>query len=89
MHLEYLNGFINGAIFMGEVAITVLFLRCRSKTGDRLFGWFATAFALLAIERCLLLWTLHDDFTPAIYVTRLLAFGCIIFGVIDRNRREA
>lgn len=84
-----LNRFINGATFMGEVAIALLFFRYWVRTADRLFVWFATAFALFAVERIFLLWTLHGDTLPAVYITRLLAFGCIIFAVIERNRRGA
>lgn len=89
MDLYDVNHFLGGAICMGELAIALLFLRFRKRTGDRLFGWFAAAFGMLAAERLLLFWptTSHDH--PAVYTTRLIAFLFIIFAVIGRNRRSA
>jgi hypothetical protein len=89
MHAYDINRFLNGAIFMGDVAIALLFLRCWSRTGDRLFAWFAVSFGLLAIERVFMFIMLGGDGQPAVFITRLFAFGFIIFAVVDRNRRPS
>ncbi len=87
MKLSEINYFVGGAIFMGEIVVTVLFARLATRTRDRLFGWFAAAFAMLASERVLLVWRITSDVHPAVYLTRLVAFLFIIFAVIGRNRR--
>lgn len=79
--------FISGAICMGYFAVALLFLRSWRRTGDRLFGWFAAAFAVLMIERVLLFWYIDRHVHPAVYTVRLAAFLLIIAAVVDRNRR--
>jgi len=87
--LPELNHFIGGAIFLGDIAIALLFLRYWVRTRDRLFAWFGVAFGVLAVERLLLVWAVRGDAHPMVYLTRLIAFGAIIFAVIDRNRGRA
>jgi len=88
MSFPHLETFIGGAICMGEFAIAMAFFRHWRRLRDRLFAWFAAAFVLLAFERVLLLGRTAGDDTPAVYVTRLIAYLLIIFAVIDRNLRE-
>lgn len=88
MKLYEINYFVGGAICMAEIVVAVLFLKFAKRTGDRLFGWFAAAFAMLAAERVFLVWRSSSDDHPAVYLTRLLAFLFIIFAVVGRNRRE-
>lgn len=87
MSLPPLDPFFGGAIFMGEFAIALLFWRLWRRTGERLFAWFATAFAILTFERLLLLTVLGSHGHPMIYTTRLIAFLAIAFAVIDHNRQ--
>ena len=84
---DQLNFFLSGAIFMGEFAAALLFTAFWRRTGDRLFAWFAAAFAVLTSERLLLFWFAAGDVHPTIYTVRLVAFGLIIGAIIDRNRR--
>lgn len=88
MNVQYLDAFVGGAIGMGEIAIAMAFFRHWQRLRDRLFAWFAAAFVLLGFERVLLMSRSAGDHTPAVYVTRLVAYLLIIFAVIDRNRRQ-
>jgi hypothetical protein len=59
-------------------------------SGDRLFGYFALAFAFMALN-----WIALSAIDPALEVThyayllRLAAFVLIIVGILDKNRRDA
>ncbi|HEX8155496.1 MAG TPA: DUF5985 family protein, partial [Thermoanaerobaculia bacterium] len=45
---------VSGALTMGYAVVCLFFLRYWRDTRDRLFAWFAMAFALLAVQRLLL-----------------------------------
>lgn len=78
---------ISGAIVMGYVVAALHFLKFRKRTGDRLFGLFAGAFALLAAQRAALsLLAGQPDTQLYLYATRVLAFLVIIYAIIDKNR---
>ncbi len=80
--------FLSGAIMMGFAVASMFFVRFWVKTQDRLFGVFAAAFGMLAIERVFLLMIAAEDETRTyVYLIRLVAFSCIIAAVIDKNRR--
>lgn len=83
------HAFAVGALMFGYAVVAVFFLRFWRNTGDRLFGWFAFAFLLLSLNQIGFLLLDERDERTAIYVFRLLAFGMIIRGVIDKNRRES
>jgi membrane-associated PAP2 superfamily phosphatase len=82
-----MSTFVAGLLVMGYAVAALFFLRFRRETRDRLFAFFAAAFALLALQRALLaagpllrideLWY---------YVMRLLAFLLIIAAIVDKNR---
>ena len=80
--------FVFGAICMACFTIMLFFIRFWRRTNDRLFLLFAAAFALLMVERIVLVAidTSHE-FAPYVYVCRLLAFGLIIAGIVDKNRK--
>lgn len=79
--------FISGAIFMAHAIVSLLFLKFWRRTGDRVFGWFSAAFAVLAFERLLPGSDVSESVTPPAYAARLAAYVLIIAAVIDRNRR--
>ncbi|HVU34677.1 MAG TPA: DUF5985 family protein [Opitutaceae bacterium] len=85
--LHDLKLILAGAIFMADVAVALLFAGLWRRTHDRLFAWFCAAFAVLAIERLLLLRFTGETVNPVIFAVRLLAFLLIIAAIIDRNRR--
>ena len=75
--------FIAGLLTTAYLVIALFFLRFWRQTHDRLFGLFASAFALLAIQRAVV--ALATD-TTTIYLLRLLAFLLIIVAIVDKNR---
>jgi type IV secretory pathway component VirB8 len=82
-----LNSFLSGAIFMACLAIAMHFFLLWRRSGDRLFTYFLAAFITLAAERVILVAVSPiNEFAPFVYLVRLLAFGFIIVGVIDKNR---
>ena len=79
--------FILGLLAMASAAIALFFLKFLRESRDRLFGFFAAAFAVLACD-----WLVQACVTPRhesqhyIFLIRLLAFLLIIGGVVDKNR---
>jgi len=78
---------VSGMVFAGYLVILLCFARFWVKTRDRLFLWFTAAFAVLAIERVLLIWlrVAHEP-RPEIYLVRLCAFALIAIAILDKNR---
>lgn len=79
--------FVSGMLATGYAVVGLYFLKFWKQTGDRLFGFFAAAFALLFLQRVAL--TLASSLvtdTAWYYAVRLLAFGLIIVAIVDKNR---
>ena len=79
--------FLHGGAFVAAAVIALFFLRFWRDSGDRFFGFFALAFAILAVNRLAL--TALDDESEArtiVYVARALAFGLIVVAIVDKNR---
>lgn len=80
--------FLWGVLAMGSAVVALLFARSWALSRDRLFVWFAAAFLVLALN-----WVALGVFSPSdetrhfLYVPRLFAFGLIIGGIVDKNRR--
>ncbi|HZZ57405.1 MAG TPA: DUF5985 family protein [Opitutaceae bacterium] len=86
--LSSIAHFLNGALFLGHLVIGLFFWRFYAKTKDRLFGCFAAAFWLLAVERLLIFHYGPENLhVPAVYLTRLIAFLLIIAAIVSKNRR--
>lgn len=80
--------FLHGATVMGALACALFFLRFWRQSRDRLFAFFALAFVALAANWTLLtLFNAPDESRHYIYLLRLAAFGLIIFGIWDKNRK--
>ena len=79
--------FLSGATAMGCAVVALFFLRYWRDTCDRLFIFFAIAFAVLGVNRAALA-LVHPaaESTPYFYVLRLAAFILIAYAVIDKNR---
>ena len=74
---------------MGCLLIGMFFVRFWRRTADRLFLFLCWAFFILAIERVFITWMPGEsEFTPLLYTIRLVSFGLIIIGIIDKNRRK-
>lgn len=73
---------------MASLIASLLFRRYWRASGDRLFVFFAIAFAMFAVN-----WLALSAVDPAfearhlIYLIRLAAFVVIIIGIIDKNSR--
>ena len=81
--------FLYGAAAMAFAVIALYFCRFWTRSRDRLFLYFAVAFALLALDRVVLgLAPFASEFRELVFLIRLLAFCLILFGVYDKNRRR-
>jgi hypothetical protein len=80
---------MSGVLCAGYAVASLFFLRFWRQSNDRLFLFFATAFALLTVQRLALAWAVHGGReTFWMYVMRLAAFLLILAGIVDKNRRE-
>ena len=51
--------------------------------------FFTVAFTLLLTERLVRVgMDLHSEFLPVVYGIRLAAYGLILVGIVDKNRRN-
>jgi len=79
--------FIWGMLTVESAIAGLFFLRFWRLSGERLFVYFALAFAAMAIN-----WVGLSAVDPAfelrhyVYLFRLLAFILIIAGIVDKNR---
>jgi hypothetical protein len=84
-----MNSYLNGAITVASLVLLFFFLRFWRQTHERLFGIFAWAFGMLAVERVVLEMTDPTmESRPFVYLFRLAAFLLIIAGVVDKNRKQ-
>jgi hypothetical protein len=83
------NEFWLGVNAMGAAVIGLYFLRFWTQTRDRLFLCFALAFWVLGCNWLALGLVDRDEPQTALYAVRLLAFGLILFGIWDKNRKES
>lgn len=80
--------FLHGATAMGLLALALCLLRFFRRSGDRLFLWFAVAFAVLCVNRvAMVALDSHDETEVAIFGVRALAFAMLLAAIIDKNRR--
>lgn len=82
-----IKSFLSGAIVLAAWAISLFFFRFQRVTGDRLFGFFAAAFVLFGLERIGIEF-MSGRFESHVYLIRLLAFLLLLFGILDKNRKE-
>ncbi|MGA7538784.1 MAG: DUF5985 family protein [Steroidobacteraceae bacterium] len=83
--------FMWGVLAMASLSAALFFLRFWRESRERLFGFFALAFALLAAN-----WTglaIIDHPTDEVrqeygYIVRLVAFVILLIGIFDKNRRS-
>jgi hypothetical protein len=86
-NINGLNQLVSGAIVMGYAVVGLFFLRFWKQSRDRLFGFFALAFFVLAGQRlALALTTQTNEGAVYLYIVRLLAFVIILVAILDKNR---
>lgn len=84
-----MNLFLAGVTHLAAISIGMFFLRFWSRTRDRLFAVFSIAFFMLGVERMLVaFFAAHNEAKSWVYIIRLIAFLFIIYGIIDKNRRD-
>jgi hypothetical protein len=85
--MSQMSLFLFGAIMMGFGIASAFFFKFWSETRDRLFLLFGVAFGILAIER-LVLGLFAETGEHRVYYFRIIAFGLILLGILDKNRDE-
>lgn len=85
-HFPILSSFLNGAVTLAALAIVLFFLQFYKKTKDRLFGFFAGAFALIGVEHAAVNFV-GEQLESSVYLIRLAAFVLIVIGILDKNRK--
>ena len=79
---------VSGIIFALDAVVAMFFLKYWAASRDRLFLMFASAFAILGVQRILLAATRQIFEDQALFYTmRLAAFLIIIVAIVDKNRR--
>ncbi|HWK10405.1 MAG TPA: DUF5985 family protein [Vicinamibacterales bacterium] len=82
-----LNDFLSGITVCSCWGAAVFFLRYWRDTRDRLFLLFAIGLFVLSLN-----WVALEIVRPVaetrhyFYVIRLIAFGCMVAGIWDKNR---
>ena len=72
---------------MGFSIIGLFFFKFWRDSRDRLFAYFAAAFWMLAAERIGVVYMGASQETgPIVYLTRIVAFSLIAWGIIEKNR---
>ncbi len=83
--------FMWGVLAMASLVAALFFLRFWRASRDRLFAFFALAFAGLAANWVGLAFINQPNDEARqeyAYVVRLVAFVILIIGIIDKNRRS-
>jgi len=81
---------LSGMLAMSYLVAGLFFLRYWKVSRDRLFAFFAAAFALFAANRLALgAMGMPQESLHLIYLLRLGGFAVLIGGIIDKNRRAA
>ena len=82
-----MRNLLSGALAAGSLTVGLFFFRFWRQTRDRLFAFFAAAFALLALNAVALgLTDRAGEFRVALYGIRLVAFLVILYAIYDKNR---
>jgi peptidoglycan/LPS O-acetylase OafA/YrhL len=85
-----INTMIQGALVMGCLACALFFLRFWRSSRDRLFAFFALAFAVMACNwMALALLQVDDERRHYVYVVRLISFLTILYAIWDKNRAKS
>ena len=77
-----------GAIAVAAFVCGLYFIRFWHATRDRFFLLFALAFWIEGGHRIAVYRWGGDEGDPSQYLVRLIAYGLIIFAIMDKNRRR-
>jgi hypothetical protein len=80
--------FLHGMLAMGCGIVAAFFLRFWRQSADRLFVFFAAAFAILSVDYVMLgLLSSATEWRLPVFAVRVSAFIVILIGIADKNRR--
>ena len=86
--MQILHPFLFGVLTAAALTAALIFLRFWKLTRDRLFVFFAAAFVSLALNWLALAMTdPSSEDRYYVFLLRLVAFGFILVGIVDKNRR--
>jgi hypothetical protein len=75
-----------GAIAMASLIIALFFLRFWRASGDRFFLYFALSFAIEGLHRVhAVMRDSGGEDSPLHYLIRLLAYGLILWAILEKN----
>ncbi|MGH7181894.1 MAG: DUF5985 family protein [Nitrospiraceae bacterium] len=78
-----------GGLILGCLVASLFFLRFFKMTRDKLFLYVSLSFLTLAVSHVLLaIGTISSEEDPAVYLVRLVAYGLIIFAIVDKNLKK-
>lgn len=78
--------YMSGAVTLTYCVAAMYFFTFWRRAGDRLFLTFGIAFSLLALNQIVLfVLGAADERGNYAYVLRVLAFGLILFAIVDKN----
>ena len=78
-----------GVVVAESLVAALFFVRFWRQSRDRLFAFFAAAFAILAANWFLLAFVpAQVEARTAIFILRLVAFVLIIVAIVDKNRTK-
>lgn len=77
---------VTGMIAMASLIIGLFFLRFWRNTRDRFFLYFALSFGIEGVHRIVTAigYDEHEE-SPLHYLVRLLAYGLIIWAILEKN----
>ena len=78
---------LSGVLITASSVSALFFLRFWRQTRDRLFAVFAAAFFFLALNWVGLAIYREQEVRTYFYTLRLAAFGLILWGIWQKNRR--
>lgn len=82
-----MNGLLLGAVIAASLTAALFFLRFWRATSDRFFLFFALSFFIDAVDRLLIVSNpFSSEDGPQYYLVRLVAYGLILYAIIDKNR---
>lgn len=82
-----MNHMLIGAIATGSLVAGLIFFRFWRSSRDRFFLYFALSFWIEAANRFTLgLMIDSNEAAPGIYLVRLLSYGLILMGILQKNR---
>ena len=84
-----MNELLAGGIATASLIAGLFFLRFWRQTRDRFFLFFSLSFLIEGLNR-FALYTLAglDDQQPIYYVIRLVAYGLIVWAIVDKNLKS-